>query len=203
MTYNERFEQILPGFFSQGIEIPSPDAEGVAQKATYTQSTLLTHTTSTAVEQVPVRFGLIDDSPDRWKKLRAKIIDINSSLKSGRDDVPRVSGDALGTSECKLLLLVRHGEGFRTSFSILQPMQHLTVGLVDNVAEAKYGTEAWDDYVLRYPTYEVLYADYRSYWSKLEGDGELVWGRELFLMSPAFFRTYMLSSRSPPYSKGD
>ncbi|TEB28248.1 phosphoglycerate mutase-like protein [Coprinellus micaceus] len=133
--------QILPEVFSQGIEIPSPDAEGVAQKATHTQSSLLTRPTTTAVEQVPARFGLVDDSPDRWKKLRAKIIEINSTLQPRGEDDSTVSRDAQSTSECKLLLLVRHGEGFH------------------NVAEARYGTEAWDDY-----------------WSKLEGDGELVWG---------------------------
>ncbi|TFK63303.1 phosphoglycerate mutase [Pluteus cervinus] len=45
-----------------------------------------------------------------------------------------------GTSY-KLFFFARHGEGYH------------------NVAEAKYGTQAWDDY-----------------WSKLNGDGELVWG---------------------------
>jgi hypothetical protein len=123
-TYNEQFEQILPGFFSQGIEIPSPDAEGVAQKATHTQSSLLTRPTTTAVEQVPARFGLVDNSPDRWKKLRAKIIEINSTLQPRGEDDSTVSRDAQSTSECKLLLLVRHGEGFRTSFITSPPVQH-------------------------------------------------------------------------------
>ncbi|KAK7050599.1 F-box domain-containing protein [Favolaschia claudopus] len=41
----------------------------------------------------------------------------------------------------KLILFGRHGQGYH------------------NVAEDKYGTEAWDDY-----------------WSKLNGDGELTWG---------------------------
>ncbi|KAF9034323.1 phosphoglycerate mutase [Panaeolus papilionaceus] len=41
----------------------------------------------------------------------------------------------------KFFLLSRHGQGYH------------------NVAESKYGTEAWDDY-----------------WSKLNGDGEIVWG---------------------------
>ncbi|KAF5332715.1 hypothetical protein D9611_005467 [Ephemerocybe angulata] len=37
---------------------------------------------------------------------------------------------------------------------------------LDNVAEAKYGTQAWDDY-----------------WSKLEGDGVLTWGPDPLLTS--------------------
>ncbi|KAJ3542920.1 hypothetical protein NMY22_g3320 [Coprinellus aureogranulatus] len=140
--------QILPGFFSQGIEIPSTDAGGVAQKATHTQSTLLTHTTTAAVEQVPPRFGLIDDSPDRWTTLRARISELNSSpstRKEGENELG-AANEVEPRAECKLILLVRHGEGYH------------------NVAEAKYGTEAWDDY-----------------WSKLEGDGELVWGPDPLL----------------------
>ncbi|KAJ3550820.1 hypothetical protein NMY22_g189 [Coprinellus aureogranulatus] len=140
--------QILPGFFSQGIEIPSTDAGGVAQKATHTQSTLLTHTTTAEVEQVPPRFGLIDDSPDRWTKLRARISELNSSpstRKEGENELG-AANEVEPRAECKLILLVRHGEGYH------------------NVAEAKYGTEAWDDY-----------------WSKLEGDGELVWGPDPLL----------------------
>ncbi|RDB24444.1 hypothetical protein Hypma_008411 [Hypsizygus marmoreus] len=48
----------------------------------------------------------------------------------------------------KVFLLGRHGEGFH------------------NVAEAKYGTAAWDDY-----------------WSKLNGDGEITWGPDAELTS--------------------
>jgi len=46
----------------------------------------------------------------------------------------------------KVFFLGRHGEGFH------------------NVAEAKYGTPAWNDY-----------------WSKLDGDGTLVWGPDALL----------------------
>lgn len=46
----------------------------------------------------------------------------------------------------KVFFLGRHGEGFH------------------NVAEAKYGTPAWDDY-----------------WSKLDGDGTIVWGPDALL----------------------
>jgi len=46
----------------------------------------------------------------------------------------------------KVFFLGRHGEGFH------------------NVAEATYGTTAWDDY-----------------WSKLDGDGTLVWGPDALL----------------------
>ena len=50
--------------------------------------------------------------------------------------------------------------------------------LSDNVAEAKYGTQAWDEYVYSYISMLngslILLS---SYWSKLDGDGEIVWGR--------------------------
>ncbi|KDQ22254.1 hypothetical protein PLEOSDRAFT_62372 [Pleurotus ostreatus PC15] len=70
-------------------------------------------------------------SPDRWTKLFHQIAELNSNAKShGGSEV-----------EFKLFFLGRHGEGFH------------------NVAEAKYGTPAWD-----------------AHWSKLDGDGEIVWG---------------------------
>ena len=123
--HTEFFKQILPGFFSQGIEIPSPDSRGVAQKATHTQSTLLTHTTTTAVEQVPPRFGLNDDSPDRWTRLRVKIAEINSTLstQAAEESDLGVARDVRLTVGCKLLLLVRHGEGYRAHFSLLSLAQ--------------------------------------------------------------------------------
>jgi broad specificity phosphatase PhoE len=49
--------------------------------------------------------------------------------------------EATSGTQYKVLFLGRHGEGYH------------------NVAEAKYGTEAWNEY-----------------WSKLDGDGELAWG---------------------------
>ncbi|TFK38871.1 phosphoglycerate mutase-like protein [Crucibulum laeve] len=52
---------------------------------------------------------------------------------------------APGTSY-KVLFFSRHGQGYH------------------NVAEAKYGTQAWDDY-----------------WSKLNGDGEIIWGPDPLL----------------------
>ncbi|KAF5376673.1 hypothetical protein D9615_007906 [Tricholomella constricta] len=53
----------------------------------------------------------------------------------------RLNKDADRYTSYKVFFFGRHGQG------------------VHNVAEAKYGTKAWDDY-----------------WSKLNGDGELVWG---------------------------
>ncbi|KAK7062789.1 putative phosphoglycerate mutase pmu1 [Paramarasmius palmivorus] len=55
--------------------------------------------------------------------------------------VDRLNCEAEKGTSYKVVIFGRHGQGFH------------------NVAEAKYGTEAWDDY-----------------WSKLDGDGELVWG---------------------------
>ncbi|EPQ54915.1 phosphoglycerate mutase-like protein [Gloeophyllum trabeum ATCC 11539] len=75
----------------------------------------------------PPRFGLIDESPDRWTKFEAAVTKLNADAGEG--------------TSYKAFILGRHGEGWH------------------NVAEAKYGTKAWDDY-----------------WSKLDGDGEIVWG---------------------------
>ncbi|KAI3616831.1 phosphoglycerate mutase [Moniliophthora roreri] len=82
---------------------------------------------ATTAEAVPPRFGLIDDSDNRWDTLRAEIDRLNCEAEEG--------------TSYKVVIFGRHGQGFH------------------NVAESKYGTQAWDDY-----------------WSKLNGDGELVWG---------------------------
>jgi len=76
---------------------------------------------------LPPRFGLLDDSPDRWTKFKSEISTLNLEAPSG--------------TLYKVFFLGRHGEGYH------------------NVAEAKYGTKAWDEY-----------------WAKLDGDGELLWG---------------------------
>ncbi|KAG2138095.1 histidine phosphatase superfamily [Suillus bovinus] len=75
-------------------------------------------------EALPARFGLIDRSEDRWKTLREKIDQLNTSSPV--------------STQYKVFFVGRH----------------------DNVAEAKYGTERWN-----------------NYWSKENGDGELIWGQ--------------------------
>ncbi|KJA15649.1 hypothetical protein HYPSUDRAFT_48179 [Hypholoma sublateritium FD-334 SS-4] len=57
------------------------------------------------------------------------------------DRIRNLNKDAPEGTSYKFFLLSRHGQGYH------------------NLAEAKYGTDAWDEY-----------------WSKLEGDGEIVWG---------------------------
>lgn len=57
-------------------------------------------------------FGLLDKTEDRWKRLTARIHELN--------------GDSDDLTAYKLIYLARHGEGYH------------------NVAEAKYGKEAWD-----------------------------------------------------------
>jgi len=90
--------------------------------------------TATGITAVPPRFGLLDESPNRWAKFIAHIEQLNR--------------DADSFMSYKVLFLGRHGQGFH------------------NVAEAKYGTQAWNDS-----------------WSKLNGDGELVWGPDPELTS--------------------
>ncbi|KAF9459985.1 histidine phosphatase superfamily [Collybia nuda] len=77
--------------------------------------------------KIPARFGLLDDSQDRWTRFVTHIEELNKTPDRN--------------TKYKVIFFGRHGEGFH------------------NVGEAKYGTKAWDDY-----------------WSKLNGDGKLVWG---------------------------
>ncbi|KIM83493.1 hypothetical protein PILCRDRAFT_6923 [Piloderma croceum F 1598] len=79
------------------------------------------------LDALPPRFGLLDESADRWATFTSKIVKLNQEAPNG--------------THFKVFFLGRHGQGHH------------------NVAENKYGTKAWDDY-----------------WSKLNGDGELVWG---------------------------
>ncbi|KAI0782303.1 phosphoglycerate mutase-like protein [Abortiporus biennis] len=88
------------------------------------------------VGALPPRFGLLDESPERWHNLCSKLKQLNDRIEEE---------DGL-ESHYKLFFLGRHGQGYH------------------NVAEAKYGTEAWDDY-----------------WSKLNGDEELTWGPDPLL----------------------
>ncbi|KAH0580024.1 hypothetical protein H2248_002838 [Termitomyces sp. 'cryptogamus'] len=83
--------------------------------------------TASGIQGIPPRFGLLDDSTDRWTKFFIKIDQLNKSVDE--------------STSFKIFFFGRHGQGYH------------------NVAESKYGTQAWD-----------------NYWSKLDGDGELVWG---------------------------
>ncbi|KAI0328888.1 phosphoglycerate mutase-like protein [Cubamyces sp. BRFM 1775] len=96
---------IETGFFAQD----DPAADGVA------------------IGALPDRFGLLDDSPERWEKFKKRIDELNAT--------------APGSVRYKVFYFVRHGQGHH------------------NVAEAKYGTQAWD-----------------AEWSKLYDDGEIIWG---------------------------
>ncbi|PCH39994.1 phosphoglycerate mutase-like protein [Wolfiporia cocos MD-104 SS10] len=60
--------------------------------------------------------------------------------------IAELNGSAPSGTMYKVLFLGRHGQGFH------------------NVAEAKYGTEAWDEY-----------------WSKLYGDADIIWGPDPLL----------------------
>ncbi|KAI0357434.1 phosphoglycerate mutase-like protein [Trametes cingulata] len=96
---------IVTGFFAQD----DPGADG------------------NAIGALPQRFGLLDESPERWTNLQKRIEELNGAAPEG--------------TRYKLFFFIRHGQGHH------------------NVAEAKYGTKTWDEY-----------------WSKLETDGEILWG---------------------------
>ncbi|KAG0697290.1 histidine phosphatase superfamily [Suillus ampliporus] len=61
--------------------------------------------------------------------------------KTFRQTIDQLNTSSPADTQYKVFFVGRHGEGFH------------------NVAEAKYGTQAWNDY-----------------WSKKNGDGELIWG---------------------------
>ena len=85
--------------------------------------------------QIPPRFGLIDTSDDRWLKFEAKIRQLNQ-------DSP------IGTTY-KFFILTRHGQGYRTDsfFKKFSNKRNRVNYFIDNVAESKYGTLAWDESV--------------------------------------------------------
>ncbi|KAI0647763.1 phosphoglycerate mutase-like protein [Trametes meyenii] len=68
--------EIVTGFFAQ--DDPAADAA--------------------AIGALPSRFGLLDESPDRWRKLAKRIDDLNAG--------------ASGDTRYKLFFFVRHGEGY-------------------------------------------------------------------------------------------
>ncbi|KAG6335893.1 hypothetical protein ID866_3202 [Astraeus odoratus] len=70
------------------------------------------------------RFGLIDDSPERWIKFKASIKQLNANAPSN--------------IQYKVFFLGRHGQGYRL--------------------------------------FIVVFRIWTSYWSRLNGDGELTWG---------------------------
>ncbi|KAJ6559824.1 phosphoglycerate mutase-like protein [Mycena capillaripes] len=79
--------------------------------------------------KVPPRLGLIDDSPDRWSSLSARITQLNMTAEKD--------------TAFKLVFFIRHGQA------------------IHDLGKSKYGNEAWD-----------------AYWSLIDGDGELTWGRD-------------------------
>ena len=79
--------------------------------------------------QIPARFGLLDDSPERWKTFQARIASLNSAAAPG--------------TAYKVFFFSRHGEGVREC-SCIRPdsscQAHYCLLSEDNVGERKYGT---------------------------------------------------------------
>ena len=82
---------------------------------------------------MPPRFGLIDTSNDRWLKFEEKIRQLNQDSPTG--------------TTYKFFLLSRHGQGYRTDLLKLSSKLNRVNYFIDNVAESKYGTPAWDQSV--------------------------------------------------------
>ncbi|KAI1794895.1 histidine phosphatase superfamily [Ganoderma leucocontextum] len=75
MEYPQREYSIVAGFFAQD----NPAADGVA------------------IGALPPRFGLVDDSPQRWKTFQARINELNAAAPQG--------------TKYKVFYLSRHGQG--------------------------------------------------------------------------------------------
>ncbi|PBK69371.1 phosphoglycerate mutase-like protein [Armillaria solidipes] len=92
-----------------------------------------------AVDANPVAIGAV---PPRFGLLDAS----PERWETFKSAVKKLNNDSASSVSYKVFFLGRHGQGHH------------------NVAESKYGTQAWDDY-----------------WSKLDGDGELTWGPDPLL----------------------
>jgi broad specificity phosphatase PhoE len=83
------------------------------------------------------RYALNEAIPPRFGLIDCS----NDRWKTFKQKINRLNTSSPAGTQYKVFFVGRHGEGFH------------------NVAEAKYGTEAWN-----------------NYWSKENGDGELIWG---------------------------
>ncbi|KAG2141638.1 histidine phosphatase superfamily [Suillus cothurnatus] len=83
------------------------------------------------------RYALNEVIPPRFGLIDCS----NDRWKTFKQNINRLNTSSPAGTQYKVFFVGRHGEGFH------------------NVAEAKYGTEAWN-----------------NYWSKENGDGELIWG---------------------------
>lgn len=85
--------QSVAGFFSQD----SPTASGI--QAVNSFPCVPSFESKSLNDQIPPRFGLLDDSTDRWNRFFAEIDKLNKSANNN--------------ASFKVLLFGRHGQGFR------------------------------------------------------------------------------------------
>lgn len=76
--------------------------------------------------QLPERFGLLDESPQRWNTFQKRIRELNDAAPAG--------------TQYKVFFFSRHGQGIRGCVCVIV-CGDLTPCELDNVAEAKYGTK--------------------------------------------------------------
>ena len=111
--------------------------------------------------------------------------------------------DDSSTTSVKVLYLGRHGEGYRKLIGKRLPESIHSFLYIDNVAERKYGTKVQIS-VLFHVSYPILLSrpgmgrvsghtryyngDLKSvrYWSLLDGNGEITWGRMFGIHSRLF-----------------
>ncbi len=122
--------QIASGYFLQDDPTADDDAIGAVYRISLTKFASSDLYYAMSSTKLPDRFGLLDDSEDRWDKFAKYIQGLNDAAPEG--------------THYKMFFLVRHGQGYRASHFLLPKSCELTSVLVDNVAEAKYGTTvAW------------------------------------------------------------
>lgn len=142
------------------------------------------------ISQEAVNFGLIDRAYDTDTPGDADLTQWQRFAAYVRHLIETSPAD----TTYKLIYNGRHGEGYRTS---LPPPTNVAAAFPsnasqDNVGEAKYGTQAWNDY-----------------WSKLDGDGELYWfdahltakGTQQALHNHAFLKRQFAQEKMPAPQK--
>jgi hypothetical protein len=86
--------------------------------------------------QLAARFGLKDDSPNRWDDFMLKVSQLNSEAESG--------------IKYKVFFFLRHGEGYRVYFTlwlccgIINSLND--IALLDNIDKVKYGDKILKSY---------------------------------------------------------
>lgn len=89
---------------------------------------ILTRQCLPQLDQLPARFGLLDDTADHWSRFEHKIAKLNRDAPDG--------------VSYKVFWIGRHGQGIREYLvKFHRELRTQSEGITDNVAKLKYGAE--------------------------------------------------------------